>query len=307
MEMDGELFIHVGLPKTATTFLQEEVYPRIENVAFLGKAKKLDFFQVYTEPREKFLISHEHLLACPFERYPNGWLGEFRTRLGLLAQRFPDARIMISFREHEALLTSYYKEYISKPGRPYLTLDEFFDVRGNTGLVRFEDLRYMDLIELIQSHFRQPVFAFLFEDVVHNLPVFLRDLGLYVRENVPAASEIKQSRVNPGVRHYQAKLLVRLNQLDGTLKKVPLMPGLYNPLFKKLSIHPDRLCRKHLAFLSKRPLRLHPHQQSFIRSYYEKDWADVRDYVARTTAALPPLDSVPRRPRRRPSIKVPAT
>jgi len=279
--MRGQSFIHIGLPKTATTFLQRNVFPRIENVEFLGKAKQVDFYDVYNSPHDKFLISHEHLLACPSERYPNGWLDEFGSRLANLARRFPTAKIMLGFRAHEALLTSYYKEYISKPGRPYLTQDQFFDVRNNQGLVRHEDLIFSDLIELVERHFDEKPFVYLFEDVVRRMPVFLQDLSAFLGERAPEASSVQRDKVNPGVGHYQAKILVKLNQFDGALQRVPFLPGLYNPVFTRLSIQPDRLCRKNLAFLSKRPLLLTQEQRDFVATHYDEDWKNVEAYVAR--------------------------
>lgn len=284
--MRAQFFIHIGLPKTATTFLQSNVFPQIDNVAFLGKAKCVDFYELYNAETEKFLISHEHLLACPSERYPEGWLHEFSTRLAALARRFPSARVMLSLRAHEALLTSYYKEYISKPGRPYLTLDQFFDVHGDQGLVRHRDLVYMDLIELVTRTFDEKPFVFLFEDVIHRLPVFLHDFSAFIGEKTPEASQIRTDTINPGVRYYQAKMLVRLNQLDAGLKRVPFLPGLYNPLFKRLSIQPDRLCREHLAFISKRPLSLTDDQRAFIQDHYQADWENVLTYVERQRADL---------------------
>jgi hypothetical protein len=284
--MRGQFFIHIGLPKTATTFLQLNVFPRIENIEFLGKAKRVDFYDVYNSPHNKFLISHEHLLACPSERYPDGWLDEFSTRLALLASRFPSVKIMLSFRAHEALLTSYYKEYISKPGRPYLTLDKFFDVGHNQGLIRHEDLEFSSLIDLVERHFDEKPFVFLFEDVVRRLPIFLEDLSAFLGERLPDASAIRQDKLNPGVGYHQAKILVKLNQLDGVLQKVPFLPGLYNPVFKRLSIQPDRLCRKKLAFLSKRPLLLSDEQREFVTARYHDDWIIVQDYVVRQRSEL---------------------
>ena len=279
--MKGQFFIHIGLPKTATTFLQWNVFPRIENVEFLGKAKQVDFYDVYNSPHDKFLISHEHLLACPSKRYPNGWLDEFGSRLAKLARRFPSAKIMLSFRAHEALLTSYYKEYISKPGRPYLTLDQFFDVHNNQGFVRHEDLIFSDLIEMVERHFDEKPFVYLFDDVVRRLPVFLTDLAVFLGERTPDASTVQRDKVNPGVGYYQAKILVKLNQFDAVLQRVPFVPGLYNPVFKRLSIQPDRLCRKNLAFLSTRPLSLTEEQRDFVATHYQEDWKNVEAYVVR--------------------------
>lgn len=284
--MRAQFFIHIGLPKTATTFLQWNVFPHIANVTFLGKAKCVDFYDLYNLADEKILISHEHLLACPWEWYPHTWLDEFSRRLEALARRFPSARIMLSFRKHEALLTSYYKEYISKPGRQHLSLDEFFDVQTNKGLVRHEELVFSELVRLVERHFEAPPFVYLFEDVVQRLPVFLEDLSAFFGEEVPLPAVVESDRVNPGVRYYQAKLLVRLNQLDGWLQRTPLVPGLYNPLFRKLSIEPDRLCRKHLAFVSRRPIVLTEEQKDFIREEYASDWKEIEEYVGVQRARL---------------------
>lgn len=284
----SRLFIHVGLPKTATTYLQQNVFPSLSGVTFLGKAKCVNFHDVFMAESRKVLISHEHLLACPFESYPGGWRAEFTRRLTALSRTFPEAQIMLSFRDHASLLTSYYKEYISKPGRPPLSREQFFDPDSNRGHVKIEDLYFRDLIELVRERFERPPFVFLFEDVVIRLPVFLRDLSACIGEPAPAAVDIPRSTVNPGVRDLQAGWLMRLHRIDAVLKRMPLVPDLYNPLFRKLGIQPDRLCRKHLAFISKRPLELNDVQQAFLRTHYRSDWLGVLAYVERQRSVLHP-------------------
>jgi hypothetical protein len=248
----------------------------------------VDFHDIYMSEASKYLISHEHLLACPFESYDGGWRAEFTRRLTALSRMFPDAQIMLSFRDHASLLTSYYKEYISKPGRPPLSREQFFDPHSNGGHVKIEDLYFLDLIELVREHFERPPFVFLFEDVVVRLSVFLRDLSACIGEPVPAPSDIPRSTVNPGVRHHQAKWLIRLHRVDAVLKRTPLVPDLYNPVFKRLGIQPDRLCRKHLAFVSKRPLELNDTQKAFLRTHYRSDWLGVLAYVERQRSVFHP-------------------
>ena len=34
---DSKIFIHVGLPKTASTYLQNNIFPRLNNVAYIGR------------------------------------------------------------------------------------------------------------------------------------------------------------------------------------------------------------------------------------------------------------------------------
>ena len=38
--MNKKIFIHIGFPKTASTFLQKNIFPNIEGINYLGKPFK---------------------------------------------------------------------------------------------------------------------------------------------------------------------------------------------------------------------------------------------------------------------------
>jgi hypothetical protein len=283
----GRLFIHVGLPKTGTTFMQEHVFPAFTGIKFLGKAKSVSIDDMLADDRRKYLMSSEHLLGCPF-LIDGEWAATFRSNAVRLAERFPQARILLSLRKHEGLLSSYYKEHISKPNRPrYPTLPEYFDVENDKGMVRRQDLRFRDLVGHLERCFGRPPFVFFQEEIRDRFPALLADLAAYLDEPVPVLADgLAKKTVNPGVNYYQAKLLVLLNRLDSRMSRIRGLPTLHNRLFMRLGIQPDRLCRHYLRWLSDRPLEISEPQRSFIAANYREDWVAVNDYAHRVRSDL---------------------
>ena len=74
-----QIYIHLGLPKTATTYLQENIFNQYNrsNINFLGKAKCLSIWDVMDMSSNKYLISSENLLADPFNCEKGTWFINF--------------------------------------------------------------------------------------------------------------------------------------------------------------------------------------------------------------------------------------
>ncbi len=118
-------FIHVGLPKTATTFLQEKIFPRLSNITLISRpytqqSKALNQLQYaddcYYDSEEikkeigkiaasKILISDE--IFCGIK---------FTINRSLIVRRlkevFPQAEIIIFLRGQQSLLMSSYNQAV---------------------------------------------------------------------------------------------------------------------------------------------------------------------------------------------------
>jgi len=102
---DTKVFIHVGMHKTGTTFLQEEVFPNISGINY---QRKIDL-TTKVEPGKINLFSDENLdggsyrlFANPKDRY---------TIAYNLRQMFPTAKIIICIRDKDEWIQSAYKQY----------------------------------------------------------------------------------------------------------------------------------------------------------------------------------------------------
>lgn len=147
-----KIVIHVGLQKTASTYLQDLFFPRLNNVAYIGRPYTQENYafnslqyadnSLYTTSviREEFdrienkmpkgypiLISDELFSGFPFYNYINR---------GVIAERLskvvPDAEIILFLRNQINLIMSLYNQYV-KIGWVDNHLDESFLYRPGTG------------------------------------------------------------------------------------------------------------------------------------------------------------------------------
>src|SRR5262245_38096884 len=182
--------IHIGLPKTATTTLQQNVFASHPGIFYLGpKANYPEFDKVMNglcgadglnyDPElgcrviEKLLapakhagkplvVSHEAIGAQGRDR---------RLKAERLKALFPDARIVLTVRRPEDLLVSVYLQWLKGFGGKRFeapSLDVWLERdwqdarRGN-----FLRLQYEKLLELYRSMFgRMDVLLLFFEDLI---------------------------------------------------------------------------------------------------------------------------------------------
>jgi hypothetical protein len=125
-----EIYIHIGLHKTASTFLQEKVFPHIPgihyvkrslvrkpllDIVFLNESRirpdalRADILAHCREGRN--LISDEDLSGSPLYGYINR-----RAILEKLGMVFPGAKVIITLRNQKDILLSIYKHYLKNGG-----------------------------------------------------------------------------------------------------------------------------------------------------------------------------------------------
>lgn len=164
MNNEKKIFLHVGLPKTATTFLQQKVFPNIKDVYYTGaaheevwdtpikflmninditvmknlsgisEAKKQILGFLQNIPEDKILISNE-VFSGKLGRYPKnffssitGFNNQFQNAK-LLNEIFSSAKIILTIRKQDDFAQSLYDFHITKHV-PYLLNHQFYDQEG---------------------------------------------------------------------------------------------------------------------------------------------------------------------------------
>lgn len=112
-----EITLQIGPCKTGTTFLQHDIFEKIPelNVVY-------DVLWANLKDDKKNIICDEHLAGAPY--YP----GEFEKRFIVadnLKAMYPDAKIILGYREEESWVKSMYVEYVRQGGVLYL--DDFYE------------------------------------------------------------------------------------------------------------------------------------------------------------------------------------
>jgi hypothetical protein len=128
MLTDKEIFIHVGLHKTASSFFQMEVFPRFKTIQLIANpmTQRVSAFNhlIYADDcfynktlveeelnkikNKKILISDESMTGQPLNMLCNNKT----TIANRLAELFPNAKIILFIRGQKALIMSLYSQYL---------------------------------------------------------------------------------------------------------------------------------------------------------------------------------------------------
>lgn len=169
------VLIHIGYPKTGSTWFQNQFFPKVHNVSFVPKRKIVEkVIQVNSitfnpfEVRNYFLKKYgNHLIFSAEELSVDGRNFGMRTKeiAVRLKKIFPNAQIIVFIRNQIEIMASRYLEYI-KAGGNY-NIDGFL-WRGNKELFVMKDFpmfQYDTIIQHYQELFSaNKVHVYLYED-----------------------------------------------------------------------------------------------------------------------------------------------
>lgn len=227
--------IHIGMPRTASTYLQQEYFPKIEGFAFYGVG-----ITQYSDPFQKLLYqddslfnenlfeetaakirSHDSILSN--ELFVGQSLYLNSTNRSRTARRlkkfFPEAEIVLLLRNQVSILQSLYA--IGIYSGHTCSPDEFVRFSNLQSTVEnplyatfaeaetTEAYQYTKLIELYQSLFPQ-VHVLLFEDFKSHPAAFAERLTTLLQLEKVAFTE-PEKQVNKSLSARQIKLVRKLN------------------------------------------------------------------------------------------------
>lgn len=181
--MKNEIIIHIGYPKTATTWLQKEFFPKVANWNYLSpgifneQIIKIDPFDPHLnfdawEEKERLIVSNENFIGL-------GRINGF-IKIGLanrLKSIFPNAKIVIFIRNQLDMIASSYNWNVKRMGCT-LSIKKFLnytDGRPNqTPKYNLYHNNYYDIIKLYSDLFgKENVYVFLFEEFRTNPESFI--------------------------------------------------------------------------------------------------------------------------------------
>lgn len=145
--------IHIGMPKTGTTYLQRKYFPGLKDPSFI----KCHTDYVNERIIKNILVSEEGLSGLPWNnKWKEGICNEhrfknsFENSIKNLKIVYPEARILIVFRKHGDWLISLYAQYILEGGT--LSFNYFYN---ENGVIRKEDLYFDKKLEFLKSNFHE--------------------------------------------------------------------------------------------------------------------------------------------------------
>ncbi|MEX2596738.1 MAG: sulfotransferase domain-containing protein, partial [Salibacteraceae bacterium] len=232
--MDCEVFIHVGIPKTGSTFLQKKVFKNINHLDYYKShpylAERVDSIPnmsfsddiddlsneiteyISKNSIKKLLISNESLFGHPLHNFLNHEL-----IIRNLKVIFPNAKILVVIRNQIDFFESLYK-YVVYLGYP-LNKSQFFRIEDgqfqkwgyNKGVnISIFSLDYYKLMEVYEKYYSKDVISLLPYEKLRELPnEFKHSLEEWICEEIndwPITS-----KVNIGLNEVQFLVLKVLN------------------------------------------------------------------------------------------------
>ncbi len=301
--------IHIGMPRAASTFFQQEVLPRVAGYQYAGIERTQ-----YSHAFQQMMYQDDSLFdvaafAKATEDLRSGdailsnelFVGQSlylnatnRSRnFARLATAFPEGEVVLVLRNQEALLRSAYciciygghtgdpeafirfgdREYGKRPPRSNRNSGlPTYRYRTFSPAEHVENYEYMPLLEAARQHFGK-VHVFLFEDFQSDPQAFLADFAERLKIELHGLPETR-TKVNRSLSARQIALLLKLNPWK------PLMD---------VSRVGRTLFRRKLQFIErhaggKQPFRFSPELERELKQYFQADNQQL-------LSAMPELDA----------------
>lgn len=262
-----EIFFHVGLPKTATTYLQRKFFPYLKGIHF---TKKHHF--KYHERIIKETDSNSFLFSCEYDKSMEKVLQDFSAK-------YPEAKIIISFRRHDKWINSKYKYHIRKNG--YKKFNEFISLDNEESFWKKSDLFFMNYIHLIEKYFKHPPLI-IFQDELKEKPYKVFDRICKYINATYEKDDIKLATIKRAYSNKQLYVVRSFNRIvkhnEDLFKK-----GLVRTLHRKSRAFFIHLTATLAGFLPKSLIpaeTLIPKRElERIKNFYKDDWEMCYEYA----------------------------
>ena len=283
--MGDKVFIHVGFPKTASTYLQESVFSGIPGFQYvppeitqnsiewnhLQNADDIDFDERRFGDKRRELVEDGRPLLISDELFVGKpWFnGMQRTPIcKRLARNFPNANILMIIRGQYEMCKSLHNQWIKGARRGSKTFGSFLwkhsdflnDPQSevlayNTGedVLHPEYLNYYKVIDLYKSHFPR-VKVIPYELLRSDPKGFINEISNFIDAPIDQPGE-KPRRVNTSLKNRQLAAQMVVN----SFKNMPL-----TKLERKL------LSLKYSRTLQRQNDREYLESKDLIQKYYSK-------------------------------------
>jgi hypothetical protein len=273
LKMSERIIIHIGLPKTGTSYLQVDVFPNIPNLQVLrGWESFRDLIDI---PKDQRIMISDEYFSC--KMFTEGIYSQLEDRIKRIKNVFNNPIVIVGFRKQQEFVLSYYKQYLHGGGD--LDIHDVFNIQ-NSGILKLEDLYYKNWLDTIEENF-EDVFIYSNESLRKKFNAFITAFCLMTDLGQPDVKGMESKTRNVGVRSLkQIEFLVNENRKP---KKV-LNQNIMNRVIRKIMV------RRHLSSLEKalkmdviageELLSLSNMEIEFLDATFEKDWKYIESRVS---------------------------
>jgi len=152
--MNKEVYFHLGLGKTGSTYMQYKVFPKFKRVHYIQRTKYKRCFNIIKSTNyQRYFVSNEFDRQFPYE-------------LNRIAHEFPSAKVIIVLRRQDSWLASQYRRWV-KNGYSK-SFQEFIDLKNDKGEWKQSEALFYPYIEIVMQKLKSKPLVLLYDDMVKN-------------------------------------------------------------------------------------------------------------------------------------------
>lgn len=209
------MIVHIGFHKTGTTFLQNNVFTKIEGIKYYSHMHCATFFKdIMMKSNFEFRLSENKYNLIEKELY------SFESLVGIfglgynayeIARNLKDIgfkKIIISIRNQKSCFESIYRQYIQQGG--VMKPKDFFDEKNK--FFRWDYLNYHCLISYYIELFGvENIFIILQENLLKKTSLVVENLSTFVGHDILYIDQAKSSKSNKSLSSLSIKILRFIN------------------------------------------------------------------------------------------------
>lgn len=200
-ENQTQIFFHVGLGKTASTYLQYEVFPKLQGINYIQRTRYNHYQEII-----KNHTADKHLISREFDR-------QFFNEVGKMAKFDPNARIIIVLRRNESWIASQYRRYLKNGG--FKTFSEFLDLENNEGWWEKEEVYFYPKLQYIEENFNHKPLVLFHDELKHNPYQFIKRIVDYTGTTF----DKNKISLKPSHKSYSTKQLLIIRDVSKKIFK----------------------------------------------------------------------------------------
>ncbi len=273
-ENQKEIYFHVGMGKTGSTYVQYKFFPKLKNVFYIQRTKYRKSVDIIAKTdATKYLVSNE------FDR-------RLFVEVDWFTSRYPQTKIIIVLRRQDSWIASQYRRFVKNGFSG--SIEEFIDLKNDRGEWKKEELFFYPKIEYIERKTKHKPLVLLYDELKENPFSFFDKIASYV------GAEYDKNEVSlaPKHRSYSEKQLKFRRELNkvfsGQIKESQIR--FFKVLQKIFFIYPIRYSALFVGALV--PNALIPKGELIpksylheIKEYYAEDWSKCEEYARASASA----------------------
>lgn len=265
-----EVYIHTGMGRTGTTFLQYKVFPKLGGIFYRRQVKFRRAVKIIRKgSHQKYLISGE-MEYKKLERH----MKEFSVY-------FPEAKPIIILRRHDEWIASQHRRFV-KSGYA-LSFEAFYDLENDAGFWEKEWLRFIGNIETLEKYFINKPLVLFYDDLKNNPNDFILNLTKYLGATVDLSDiDLKPKHASYNEKQLRAiytiskKISLRKHK-PSRLKVINILINLFRNILRYATLFIASVIPG--SWLSKDAFLPDAVQLSKIRKAFSPDWVLCKKYA----------------------------